>query len=115
MQVLRRHGVPSANFVGHSFGTFVIAHMRKLFPETVASVLLCDPVCMLTCFPQLLYNFIYKGVTLDGMRRNPADAARWFAARDLIIAETFCRYACPPRARQPGTRMHVASARPRRR
>lgn len=42
--VLRRHRVPAANFVGHSFGTFVVAHMRKLFPETVSSVLLCDPV-----------------------------------------------------------------------
>lgn len=46
--VLRRHRVPAANFVGHSFGTFVVAHMRKLFPETVSSVLLCDPVCPLT-------------------------------------------------------------------
>lgn len=42
--VLRRHRVTAANFVGHSFGTFVVAHMRKLFPETVSSVLLCDPV-----------------------------------------------------------------------
>lgn len=42
--VLRRHGVARANFAGHSFGTLVIAHMRKLFPESVASVLLCDPV-----------------------------------------------------------------------
>ena len=42
--VLKRHGVARANFAGHSFGTLVIAHMRKIFPETVASVLLCDPV-----------------------------------------------------------------------
>lgn len=52
--VLRRHRVPAANFVGHSFGTFVVAHMRKLFPETVSSVLLCDPVrVMAGCHPCL--------------------------------------------------------------
>ena len=42
--VLKRHGVERCNFVGHSFGTLVIAHMRKIFPESVSSVLLCDPV-----------------------------------------------------------------------
>jgi pimeloyl-ACP methyl ester carboxylesterase len=42
--VLARHDIASANFVGHSFGTFVVAHMRKLFPEAVSSLLLCDPV-----------------------------------------------------------------------
>ena len=43
--VLKRHRIPRANFAGHSFGTLVVAHMRKIFPEAVASVLLCDPVC----------------------------------------------------------------------
>eukprot|EP00892_Ulva_mutabilis_P009709 jgi/Ulvmu1/710/UM010_0082.1 len=90
--VLRRHRVPSANFVGHSFGTFVVAHMRKLFPETVSSVLLCDPVCMLTCFPKLLYNFIYRGFSIRDVLDNPTEAARWLAARDLTIAATFCRH-----------------------
>lgn len=91
--MLRRHDVPAANMCGHSFGTFVIAHLRKLYPELVASVLLLDPVCMLTLFPALLQNFIYKGLTLGEMMKNPADAARWLASRDLLIAETFCRCA----------------------
>ena len=42
--VLQRHRIPQAHLIGHSFGTFVVAHMRKLFPEAVSSVLLCDPV-----------------------------------------------------------------------
>jgi len=50
-------------------------------------------VCLLTCFPKLLANFIYKGVSLDELIRNPAEAGRFLAARDLIIAETFCRHA----------------------
>jgi pimeloyl-ACP methyl ester carboxylesterase len=49
-EVLRRHDIVSANWVGHSFGTFVIAHMRKIYPEAVSSVLLCDPVrCLPPC------------------------------------------------------------------
>ena len=49
-------------------------------------------VCMLTCFPKLLYNFIYRDLTLKNVVDDPAEAARWFAARDLIIAATFCRH-----------------------
>jgi pimeloyl-ACP methyl ester carboxylesterase len=47
---------------------------------------------MLTCFPKLLYNFIYRDLTFKDVYDNPAEAARWFAARDLIIAATFCRH-----------------------
>ena len=49
-------------------------------------------VCMLTCFPKLLYNFIYHDPTLKDIYTNPTESARWFAARDLIIAATFCRH-----------------------
>jgi pimeloyl-ACP methyl ester carboxylesterase len=45
--VLRRHRVEQAICAGHSFGTLVVAHMRKLFPEVVKAVLLCDPVSSL--------------------------------------------------------------------
>jgi pimeloyl-ACP methyl ester carboxylesterase len=90
--VLQRHGINQAHLIGHSFGTFVVAHMRKLFPETVLSVLLCDPVCMLTCFPKLLYNFIYRGVSFRELLDDPVEMARWLVARDLCIASTFCRH-----------------------
>ena len=53
-------------------------------------------VCMLTCFPKLLYNFIYRGFSIRDVLDNPAEAARWLAARDLTIAATFCRCASPP-------------------
>jgi pimeloyl-ACP methyl ester carboxylesterase len=43
--MLRRHGVQQSHFAAHSFGTFVLAHLRHLYPDVVASMLLCDPVC----------------------------------------------------------------------
>jgi hypothetical protein len=42
--MLRRHGVQRSHFAAHSFGTFVLAHLRHLYPDVVASMLLCDPV-----------------------------------------------------------------------
>ena len=42
--MLRRHNVPRAHFAAHSFGTFVVAHLRHLYPSTVFTLLLCDPV-----------------------------------------------------------------------
>lgn len=51
---------------------------------------LVDPVCFLTCYPQLLYNFIYKVPSLaDALGSLPSlvAAARFLFSRDLIIAE----------------------------
>jgi hypothetical protein len=66
-----------------------------LQPLTVNKCIASVQVCMLTCFPKLLYNFIYRDLTVRDVLDNPAEAARWFAARDLIIAATFCRQALP--------------------
>jgi len=49
-----------------------------------------DPVCMLTCYPQLLHSFIYKTSTLGealGSLEGFANAVRIIFSRDLIIAE----------------------------
>eukprot|EP00892_Ulva_mutabilis_P006768 jgi/Ulvmu1/4463/UM002_0188.1 len=91
-QVMERHCVKAAHFVAHSFGTFVVAHTAHLYPDLIKSTLLCDPVCMLTCCPQLLHNFIYRepeGVL--GLWKKPLDLFKRAVARDLIIAEAFCR------------------------
>ena len=39
---------------------------------------LIDPVCFLTCYPQLLYNFVYKVPTAgrDAGLQSPASSAR---------------------------------------
>lgn len=44
---------------------------------------------MLTCCPQLLHNFIYREP--DGLWSKPLDLFKRAIARDLIIAEAFCR------------------------
>ena len=51
---------------------------------------LVDPVCFLTCYPQLLYSFVYKVPTLDetlGSITGLLSAARFLFSRDMIIAE----------------------------
>lgn len=51
---------------------------------------LIDPVCFLTCYPQLLYNFVYrvpKLVDVLGSLTGMLGAARFLFSRDLIIAE----------------------------
>jgi hypothetical protein len=51
---------------------------------------LIDPVCFLTCYPQLLYNFVYKVPMLDETLSSLTgllSAARFLFSRDLIIAE----------------------------
>jgi hypothetical protein len=51
---------------------------------------LMDPVCLLTCYPQLLHSFIYKSTTFRdafGSFMGFANAVRIIFSRDLIIAE----------------------------
>jgi pimeloyl-ACP methyl ester carboxylesterase len=71
-EVLRRHDIASANWVGHSFGTFVIAHMRKIYPEAVSSVLLCDPV---RCLPPCQCRTLHV-LRLSACARLPTSGAR---------------------------------------
>ncbi len=61
--------------------------------QLVASTLIADPVCMMTCYPQLLANFVYKPPRLAGrpLLEKITFGARYIAARDLVIAQVFCR------------------------
>ena len=55
-----------------------------------AAQVLLDPVCMLTCYPQLLANFVYKLPTVRqsfSSALGMANAVRWILARELVIAE----------------------------
>ncbi|GJP32857.1 hypothetical protein CLOM_g17451 [Closterium sp. NIES-68] len=52
-EALQAQGLKRATFVGHSYGTFVLAqYVRKHF-GTVAALGLMDPVCFLLCIPRL--------------------------------------------------------------
>ncbi|KAK9841742.1 hypothetical protein WJX81_000194 [Elliptochloris bilobata] len=76
-----------------------IAELLRAFPgrpvvllETraalVQSMVLVDPVCMLTIYPQLLHNFVYRTFhPCDGV----IDSLRYAFSRDLVIAAVFGR------------------------
>lgn len=88
-------GAARASFIGISYGSFCTSRILQLFPEVVHTVALLDPVCILTCYPRLLYNFIYK--KLHFTNKMPvfiSDAIRYLFARDLTVSETFCRKFC---------------------
>ena len=51
--ILARHGWASAAWVGHSYGTFVLSRLVQTRRELVQSLVLIDPVCMLTIYPQV--------------------------------------------------------------
>lgn len=91
--MLRRHGYRRACLVGHSYGTFVVSRLLALAPELVHSASVLDPVCMLTCYPQLLYNFIYKEPSAANLSSlgGAIDMIRFVCSRDLTIAQAFCR------------------------
>ena len=81
--ILERHGWQSAAFVGHSYGTFVLSRLALTRAALVQSMTLIDPVSMLTIYPQLLHNFVYRTF-------HPAhgliDSLRYSFSRDLVIA-----------------------------
>ena len=93
--VLARHGHDDAAFVAHSYGTFCVSRICQLHRRAVAAALLVDPVCCLTCYPHLLFNFVYKipsmAAALAGGAAGALNVARFLFSRDLTIAETFCR------------------------
>lgn len=91
--VVHSLGVRHACFVGHSYGTFCVSRIVQLFPEAVHSTALLDPVCMLTCYPQLLFNFIYRTISRSALTSVVAaiDGVRFLCSRDLTISQAFCR------------------------
>ena len=48
---------------------------------------LMDPVCMLTIYPQLLQNFVYKMPRLSANVLGLVDSLRFVFSRDLLVAE----------------------------
>jgi pimeloyl-ACP methyl ester carboxylesterase len=92
VDAVRRIGADRACFIGQSYGSFCTSRILQLFPEVVQSVVLLDPVCILTCYPRLLYNFIYRRLNItESLSVFIFDAIRYLFARDLTVSETFCR------------------------
>mmetsp|Transcript_11203 Transcript_11203/g.31771 ORF Transcript_11203/g.31771 Transcript_11203/m.31771 type:complete len:448 (-) Transcript_11203:16-1359(-) len=58
--ILEKLKCSSACFVGHSYGTLLMARCLQLHPELCSAAVFLDPVCMLVLHPKLLANFIYN-------------------------------------------------------
>ena len=77
LEAMRLHGWRSAAIVAHSYGTFVAARVLAAAPLAVQSLVLLDPVCALTIYPQLLANFVYKpplALLSKGEKRKDAES-----------------------------------------
>lgn len=83
-----------ACFIAHSYGTFIASRIVQRYPDAVQSIALIDPVCLMTCYPQLLFNFIYRSfslLTFLTSAESIIDTARFICSRDLTISQAFCR------------------------
>mmetsp|Transcript_51586 Transcript_51586/g.111887 ORF Transcript_51586/g.111887 Transcript_51586/m.111887 type:complete len:196 (+) Transcript_51586:2-589(+) len=78
--------VPCAHFVGHSFGSLLLAWMARQAKHLVSMLTFIDPVCFLLIKPDVCYNFMY---------RKPTDPTQllinYFLAKELFIAHSLSR------------------------
>lgn len=86
-----KSGAQKCCLVAHSYGTFVASRVVQLYPDIVHSTCLLDPVSMMTCYPQLLANFVYRSWVFPRCLDDVVDLVRFACSRDLLISETFCR------------------------
>eukprot|EP00899_Mesostigma_viride_P005011 jgi/Mesvir1/14510/Mv05209-RA.1 len=82
--VLDLHGIDGAHFIGHSFGTFLLARLCKKFPSKVLSATLIDPVCFGLYTPEIITAIVYCNPFLSCIRY-------FLVARELQVATTLCR------------------------
>lgn len=77
--LLDRWDFKKAHFIGHSFGTVVLAWMVRRAKERVQCCTFIDPIVFLMYKPTLLYNFFF---------RTPSNATQQLV-RDFIAKELF--------------------------
>jgi len=86
-EILHRHHIGQASFVGHSFGSVTAGWFVRYFPEMVTHLTLIDPVTLLLSFPEVAYSFLY---------REPTSLTEWviylMAARELTISHALRRH-----------------------
>ncbi|KAI8055855.1 Alpha/Beta hydrolase protein [Syncephalis plumigaleata] len=78
---LHRHGHRRAVFIGHSFGSAVVAGLCRAIPKAVAGVVLVDPICFLLLEAAVAWRFV---------RRVPVRAnerfIEFFVSRELFTS-----------------------------
>lgn len=88
--ILSHHCINTFNLIGHSYGTFLSAHVlhHADLGHRVRSLVLLDPITFLLFHPFLVYNFVYR-------TPGPWRANEWmiwyFTSRDIGIAALLAR------------------------
>jgi len=84
--MLASWGYSSAHFIGHSFGSILMAWVARRAPSLVSMATFIDPVCFLLIKPDVCYNFVYrKPLTPTQLFMS------YFGARELYIANSLSR------------------------
>ncbi|KAK3238030.1 hypothetical protein CYMTET_51930 [Cymbomonas tetramitiformis] len=85
--MLHAWGFSKAHFMGHSFGTAVMAYVAKARPDICGAASFVDPVCFLLCKPDVSFNFMYRA---------PQNASqmllKYFVAEELYTAHSLARH-----------------------
>eukprot|EP00878_Enallax_costatus_P021001 GHUV01022218.1.p1 GENE.GHUV01022218.1~~GHUV01022218.1.p1 ORF type:complete len:363 (+),score=23.66 GHUV01022218.1:408-1496(+) len=79
------HRIRKASMVAHSYGTFYVSCLLKLYPEKVHSACLIDPVCCCMWSGHLISNFVYNPA------RSTTGLITWLIARDIHTATSVSR------------------------
>lgn len=88
----KEHSLGPAQYIGHSYGSLIIAGLTRRFPEVVSSLGLADPVCFLLCLPDVVFNFVYRVPGGENFFMAFCDWARWFfCSREMQVAQVLCR------------------------
>lgn len=93
--ILDTHNLPPAILVAHSYGTLVATRMQRMYAHMLTGLVLLEPVSLLPVWPSLLNNFVYQVPTirkaLCSWRMLIIWARSIILAKELAVAETFCR------------------------
>jgi len=85
--IFQRHQLSAATWVGHSFGTIVVAWVRHEAPLLISKLILIDPVCFALWEHDIIFNFVYKQTQTNWLEV----IIRHFVARECGVAATICR------------------------
>lgn len=58
--MLKRFGYDKAIYVSHSLGTGVSSWVMNMAPETVAGLVMIDPICFLLHYHNVAFNFVHR-------------------------------------------------------
>lgn len=86
--IFKEHNLTSCNWLGHSYGSIIIAWVIKKRANYVNKVSLVDPVCFALWEPDLIYNFLYNVNPIGPIHH----LAQYFVAKDLLVASTLFRH-----------------------